>query len=183
MPTSKPQEATETPKKTKPMQLQVITHPPHPRMLHSSLFVILISPFLLILYYKTIKMSRCFFSRREKSHHYSGCCAHHTNLGLPSAVLLLPHIYIPQSMTSACGGRFCRVLRTLVGRTPPCGRCVGFAPLPNSGELRGQGLRPLGVPLLGYPRRPSEGLGFAPLLTMILYHIYIGKQLIKWESF
>ena len=32
-------------------------------------------------------------------------CAHHTNLGLPSAALLLPHIYIPHSMTSACGGR------------------------------------------------------------------------------
>ena len=59
-------------------------------------------------------------------------CPHHTNLGVPWTPLLLPHIYIPRSMTSARGGRFNRVLLTLMGHTPPCGRCMGFAPLPVS---------------------------------------------------
>jgi len=31
-------------------------------------------------------------------------CVHPTSLGVPDAPRMLPHIYIPQSRTSACGG-------------------------------------------------------------------------------
>ena len=34
----------------------------------------------------------------------SALCIHPTSLGVPDAPRMLPHIYIPQSRTSACGG-------------------------------------------------------------------------------
>ena len=38
------------------------------------------------------------------SPHFDLMCVHPTSLGVPDAPRMLPHIYIPQSRTSACGG-------------------------------------------------------------------------------
>ena len=57
-------------------------------------------------------------------------CAHHTNLGVPSAPpAAATHLY-PAQYDFGTRWEVDRVLRTLMGRTPPYGRCVGFAPLP-----------------------------------------------------